>query len=120
MRSAIAMALILIIVATPAFGKGLFVAGAGGAKCSEFLSEMEKDPADAAFLHWARGFLSGLNMTRNPSEDETVDLSGWEYQAELLAGYCHQKPNIPFVIVAIELWKELRRQQDLGPDPRFP
>lgn len=109
-----------MIVATPALGKGMFVAGAGSAKCSEFLSELEKDPGDTAFLQWARGFLSGLNMTRNPSEDETVDLAGWEYQAELLAGYCHQKPTIPFVLVTIELWKELRRQQGLEPDPRFP
>jgi len=118
MRYVLTMA--LLIVTSPALGDGMFVAGAGSAKCNEFLSELEKKPGNTAFLHWARGFLSGLNMSANLSNAKTVDLADWKYQAELLAGYCHQKPNIPFVLVAIELWNELRRQQGLEPDPRFP
>lgn len=87
--------------------------GLGAKKCGEFTKATQgsNQALTAAYLGWAQGFMSSLNMARDQQKKQSKIFSSGNFKTEqqlaLLMSYCSKNPSRDFAAATIELYKRL-------------
>ncbi len=90
-------------------GEGRFaIKGVGTLTCRQFVeARTQTSPLHTAFLHWADGFLTGVNRY----DANTYDIAPWQTTAVLdriFASHCEKNPDEKFVVLLQKLSAGLR------------
>jgi hypothetical protein len=87
--------------------------GAGLMSCAKYAEAYRKTPAlaDAVFLAWAQGYISGLNAGVEEAYDAYFDLGAKtpDEMQRFLRKYCNDRPLANIIDAAIEFAKSLPR-----------
>ena len=84
------------------------VSGAGLISCGQFLEDQKDHGLSDMYIHWAQGFLSGLNIADGRAGKELVPLPDAPTINAYLVKYCTDKPLEKPIGGTLALYKELR------------
>ena len=125
LRVVLAATVVLFLICLPqtARSQGV-VRGAGTTSCAKFADVVRNypDEAERAYMYWAQGFMSGMNLSlyfipdskRTDLSDSRFDTSD---QMVHLRSYCDQRPLSDYMSATLDLWKTQRAHQGL---PEWP
>ena len=100
---------LLAVASTPAFAaEPAVINGAGLTSCGQFLEDQRERGIEDMYIHWAQGFLSGLNLSDGRAGKELVPLPDAPTINAYLVRHCTQNPLEKPIGGALALYKELR------------
>lgn len=107
----VAMATAMFAVNAQAAQGGAEIVGLGLVKCKDFTAAKE-GKAGPAYLIWAQGFMSALNMSRAHEKKPTKSLGDGkenspEVQMAVLGMYCAKNPERDFAAATINLYGKM-------------
>lgn len=105
-------ALVLLTPSLVTAQDGPALSGAGALSCGKLLDQSENLYAKSFHMHWAQGFLSGLNLAGATIGKEPVALPDAESIFAYVSNYCRQHPLQSAGIGSVVLYRELRENRD--------
>jgi hypothetical protein len=88
------------------------VIGPGTATCAQYAAAYKRDPsnADAVFMSWAQGFLSGWKtslLTKGERATKNLSSKTTEQMQQHIHAFCDANPLEPFFIAALDFHDSL-------------
>jgi len=105
-------AILIVCVHSSAYAQSSAVIGPGTATCGQYAESYKRSSAnaDAVFMSWAQGFLSGWKLSLLEKGDRaTKNLSAKtpEQMADHIHSFCDQNPLKPFFLAALDFYETL-------------
>jgi hypothetical protein len=95
-----------------AYAQNSAVIGGGTATCGQYAESYKRSPAnaDAVFMSWAQGFLSGWKLSllkAGGSPTKNLSAKTPEQMADHIHLFCDQNPLKPFFLAALDFYETL-------------
>jgi hypothetical protein len=104
--------MLLFCLTAPCLAESAAVIGPGTATCAQYGASYKRSPsnADAVFMSWAQGFLSGWKtslLTKGDAVTKNLGSKTTEQMQQHIHAYCDANPLKPFFLAAVDFYDTL-------------
>jgi len=112
MRRSLSALTLLFCLPASCYAESAAVIGPGTATCAQYAASYKRSPsnADAVFMSWAQGFLSGWKsslLTKGERRTKNLSSKTPEQMAQHIHAFCDANPLKSFFIAALDFHETL-------------